>query len=64
MCSFRLSERSVPVYSRAQLAICPSTVAYAAPRTPKPNVKINIGSSTQLSTAPDTSPIIEKKALP
>ena len=39
-------------------------VARAAPETSICRAKINTGSSTTFSTAPDTSPIMEKKALP
>ena len=64
MCIFRLSERSVPAYSIRQLTVCPTTVASAAPFTSMPSVNMNIGSSTQFSTAPETSPTMENTAFP
>ena len=39
-------------------------VASAAPATPMFAPKIRIGSSATLSTAPETRPIMEKKAFP
>ena len=43
---------------------CPITVAHAAPLTPKPQIKMRIGSRTTFNIAPVTIPYIAKLAFP
>ena len=54
----------MPTYSTQKLKIWLTTVAAAAPRTPIRKAKMNRGSNPMFSTAPDTRPIMEKKAFP